>query len=183
MISLNFFVVVLIAISLSMDAFSVALSLGTLNISTKCSLLMGACVALFHFFMPIIGAILGNLFITSLHIEGHFLASIIFFYIAILMFKDFKSDEKENININFLGMVIFALGVSLDSFGVGFAMHDLSWKLIISALIFSTSSFLFTFSGLQLGKKLNSLVGRYSILIGGFIMVALAILNLCQFLL
>ena len=85
------------------------------------------------------------------------------------MFKDFKK-EDEVFKLSILGALLFAIGVSLDSLCVGFALQ-LDW---ISAG--------FTYLGLSLGGVLNSLVGEYSVLVGAAIMAILGILNFCQFL-
>ena len=174
---MNLFVIFLIAISLSMDAFSLALSIGTMSLSQKTNVFLSAVVGVFHFFMPILGSILGFVFVTSLHVNAHFLSGIIFLYIAILMFKDYKEDEEEKVRLSFLGIIIFALGVSLDSFGVGFALNSHGIYRFVASSVFSITSFTFTFLGLNLGKKLNLLIGRYSILFGASIMTILALIN------
>ena len=46
--------VMLIAISLSMDAFSLSLAYGTLNLEKKYINLLSIIVGVYHFFMPII---------------------------------------------------------------------------------------------------------------------------------
>lgn len=179
---MNFYVIFLIAISLSMDAFSLALSFGTLSLSRKMNFILSSTVGVFHFFMPVLGTLLGVIFINKLHIEAHFLSAIIFAYIAFVMFKDFREEKTESIKLSIVGILIFALGVSLDSFGVGFALHLSGINLVKSALTFTVVSFCFTFIGLNLGKKLSSLVGVYSVLVGSIIMFILAVINFCQFL-
>ncbi len=100
-----------------------------------------------------------------------------------MMFKDYKNDDRENINISFWGVLIFALGVSLDSFGIGFALNLDVVDRMISSIVFACTSMVFTFLGLSLGGKLNDLIGKYSILLGAIIMGLLAFINFCQFLL
>lgn len=165
-----------------MDAFSLALSLGTLSYPRRTNLILAGVVGVFHFFMPIIGSFLGTFFISKLHVEAHFLSGIIFMYIAILMFKDFKEEKCEHLNLSVVGVLLFALGVSLDSFGVGFAMIMEGLTIIKTPLVFTVVSFAFTFAGLTLGKKLNNLVGIYSVLVGAIVMSLLALVNICQFL-
>lgn len=174
---------VLIAISLSMDAFSLALSVGTIIKNKRKWALISGIVGIFHFFMPLIGASLGHLFMTNLHIQADFLESIIFFYIAIVMFKDFKKEDDENIDLSFFGIFIFAFGVSLDSFGIGFTFSMDLIRILLAVSIFSIISASFTFMGLMFGDKLQKRIGDYSILFGALIMSILAIINFCQLLL
>jgi putative Mn2+ efflux pump MntP len=162
-----------------MDAFSLALSIGTMGFSLKNAFLLSFCTGIFHFFMPIFGSILGATFINHFHINTAFLSGIIFTYIALCMLKEFKEDDEKPFVMNLTSTLIFALGVSLDSFGVGFVLQGAN--RLISPLIFSGFSFSFTFLGLELGKALNKIIGRISILLGALIMIILALLNFVNF--
>lgn len=177
---MNYLVVLLIAVSLSMDAFSLALSLGTLAFPLKLRVGLASLTGAFHFFMPLLGTFLGSVFVDALHIDVHLLSFSIFFYIAIVMFKDFKTGEAVNFKLTILGALIFAFGVSLDSFGIGVALQLSGLKMINSFLIFTLMSFSFTLLGLNLGNRLNSLIGEYSVLLGALIMMGLALFNLIQ---
>ena len=57
----SFLTILLIAISLSMDAFSLALVYGLLIYSKKRKLLLSIIVGIYHFFMPLIGMLFGNI--------------------------------------------------------------------------------------------------------------------------
>ncbi len=54
----------LIAISISMDAFSLSLLYGTKNINNKTIIMQSILVGIFHFFMPLFGLFLGKRIIT-----------------------------------------------------------------------------------------------------------------------
>lgn len=179
-IILNFLTAILVAVSLSMDAFSLALSLGTLNISIKKSLILSITVGLLHFFMPILGFLLGFSFVNKLHIDTHLFSGIIFLYISIQMFKEIKKNEVEPIiKLNFLGIVAFAIGVSLDSFGIGFTLTP---GILTTTIIFALFSFTFTFLGLLLGKLLNKYIGSIAIIFGASTMTTLSLINFVKFL-
>lgn len=165
-----------------MDAFSLALSIGTLGFGKKVNLALAGCVGVFHFIMPALGTFLGGIFLRKIGVDVHILSGAIFLYIATMMFKDFKK-EDEVFKLSLLGALVFAFGVSLDSFGVGFALQLPLIEAAKSFSIFTLCSAGFTYLGLNLGMYLNSLVGDYSILIGAVIMTILGILNFCQFLL
>lgn len=178
-IFLNFIYVLAIAISLSMDAFSLALTIGTLKFSNKICLSLAVLVGIFHFMMPSLGTILGGVFCSSIHMNLHVVSGIIFMYIAVMMFKDYKR-EDEVFKLSITGALMFALGVSLDSFGVGFTMQTDIVERLQSFLVFTCTSGIFTFLGLKLGGVLKSIIGSYSILLGACIMTILGIINFCQ---
>lgn len=165
-----------------MDAFSLAVSIGTMSISKLKTLILSSIVGIFHFIMPLIGSFVGLAFLSKFKLNINFLSGVIFFYIGIQMFKEFKEENSNKINLNLLGMIIFAIGVSLDSFGVGMTFNCTFEKKIIYSLIFSIFSAFFTLLGLILGKFINKLIGDYAIVLGSFIMCILAIINFCQFL-
>ena len=53
--------VILMAISLSMDAFSLSLVYGTFGIDKKNKILLSLIVGCFHFVMPLFGMFIGDL--------------------------------------------------------------------------------------------------------------------------
>ena len=56
----------LIAIALSMDTFSVSLSLGTANIPIEKGIFLSIAVGIMHFIMPILGMLIGDDTITEI---------------------------------------------------------------------------------------------------------------------
>ena len=68
MIKLKIITIFLIAVSLSMDAFSLALIYGTQGITKKDKVLLSLIVGIYHFIMPLIGVTIGN---CSIGTEGH----------------------------------------------------------------------------------------------------------------
>ena len=56
---MEIFVIMIIAVSLSMDAFSLSLAYGTVNLDKKSRLKLSIIVGLYHFFMPLLGNLIG----------------------------------------------------------------------------------------------------------------------------
>ncbi len=61
--------IILLAISLSLDAFSLALSYGIFNIEYKIKLKTSLITGIFHFIMPLIGNKFGNILISIIKIK------------------------------------------------------------------------------------------------------------------
>ena len=89
--------------------------------------------------------------------------------------ESFSSKEKVH-ELKFLEMLLFGLAVSIDSFSVGIGIKNISNNMLISSLIFSVTSFIFTYIGLILGNKINKLIGSIATLIGGIILILFGIL-------
>lgn len=168
--------ILLIGIALSMDTFSLSLGVGTFNITNKQALKLAIIVGIMHFFMPILGMLLGNQIIKIFEVQCDILLGIILMFIAIQMLIDIIKKEEEKFNLSFIGMLLFALGVSLDSFSVGLGLRAIYDIPVVCSFVFMSSSAFFTFLGLKLGRKLNDKLGKVSTRFGGLMLFLLGLL-------
>lgn len=164
-----------IAVSLSMDAFSLSLAFGTLNLKKQYINKLSLIVGIYHFIMPLIGLFIGNI-ILKLPINSNIIVTIVLSFIGIEMIIDsFK--KEDNIKIMTLKeMIFFGLAVSIDSLSVGIGLKAITNNYIIAVTTFSVSSIIFTYLGLNLGKKINNLIGKISTLLGGITLLIIGIL-------
>lgn len=175
---MSFLVILLIAVSLSMDAFSLALAYGTLNLDKKYIFKLSLIVGIYHFFMPLIGMFLGGNLLEVLPIKPSLIVFIILCFIGIQMiFETFKEDKKMELK-SILQLLTFGLAVSIDSFSVGIGLKTISNNFLLCSIVFSLSSFIFTYIGLILGKKINQLIGKVSTLLGGIVLILIGIVYL-----
>lgn len=170
--------ILLIAIALSMDTFSLSLSIGSFNISLKKSLILSIIVGIMHFLMPLIGLALGSKIISVLTLKCELLLGIILIVIAIQMLLDLINKKEEQYNLNLLGMLLIAFGVSLDSFSVGLGINALTSNVYLATTIFSICSFIFTLLGLLLGKYASLLIGKYANILGIIILFILGLFHI-----
>lgn len=158
---------VLLGISLSMDAFSLAMSLSRkIKNTNKYAVVVG----LFHFIMPMLGFITYNVIKHVIYIPSKqiFIIVIIFIILGILM------DRKENIE-KFINPILFAFAVSIDSFSIGLSLNS---YLVIASLIFTICSSFFTKMGFYIGFKIKSHKKIPDKFISVFILLALLIYNI-----
>lgn len=170
--------ILLIGIALSMDTFSLSLSLGTFNITNKQALKLSIIVGIMHFFMPILGMLLGEKLISLFELQCDFLLGVILLFIAIQMIIDLIKHEENSFNLNILGMFLFALGVSLDSFSVGLGIKAITENINLATSIFAICSFIFTFTGIMIGKFANKFIGTYASIFGVVILFILGIVHI-----
>ena len=138
-----FFTCVLIGISLSMDAFSLALLYGTYGLSKKDELMLSTIVGLFHFFMPLIGLFFGNVVFHYLMVDSNFVVGIIFGLLGIEMFISSFRSEEVKILIGFVPFLLFGLSVSIDSLTTGIGLSSISDNyLMVSSIFMFFSAFL-----------------------------------------
>ena len=168
-------IILIIAVSLSMDAFSLSLVYGTSNLSKRNIKLLSLIVGLYHFFMPLIGLLFGNQLFNYKNINTDFVVLMILIIIGVQMIL--SSNKKIEIKkLDNIEMILFGLVVSMDSFSLGITLPTITNKIFISSIIFSITSMIFTYSGLHLGKQINKKIGIYSNKIAGIILIVLGIL-------
>ena len=173
---MNIIPIFVIAVSLSMDAFSLALAYGTISMSKREIKRLSFIVGIYHFFMPIFGMLIGNFITKLLPVDEDIITLIIFSFIGInMIIESFKNEEKLK-KMKLGEMVLFGFAVSIDSFSVGIGINNISNNFIMCSIIFSLTSFLFTYIGLILGNKLNQLIGKISTILGGITLIILGII-------
>lgn len=172
---MHILIVLTIAVSLSMDAFSLALAYGTLNLEKKDIKLLSLIVGVYHFFMPLLGLFVGKLILQFIK-NPDLIVFLVLCVIGVQMIlESFKKTDKLNY-MSITELLLFGLAVSVDSFSVGIGLTSISNHFILCSLIFSFSSFLFTYLGLRLGKKINLIFGKVSTFVGGMVLIFLGIL-------
>lgn len=166
----------LVAIGLSMDAFSLSIVYGTLGFTKKRVIALSSIVGIFHFFMPLLGSAIGAVILHFIPVDQDLIVGVIFMVIAIQMIMSTcKSEEIMNI-VGIGSLLLFGFTVSIDSFSVGIGLSAISNNHLLSVTIFSIISALFTFFGLIIGNKLNSVFGKISTWIGSIILIILSLI-------
>ena len=149
----NILIYFVMAIGLSMDAFSLALAYGTTKIPINKKVLLSITVGIFHFFMPKLGALIGTELLLNYIAKANYLVGIIFLIQAIEMLLS-RKEEKTGSITNMISIILFSFTVSIDSFSVGIALSLTTTDINSPCIIFALISTLFTFLGVELGSKI-----------------------------
>lgn len=168
----------IIGVSLSMDTFSISLSIGTFNITKRKVIFLCSLVGIMHFFMPLIGSFLGYKVVTYLNINVNFLLGIILLFIAIEMIIDLIKSDDKYFELNVFNMILVSLSVSLDSFSTGLGLSAITNNILLSGFIFSTCAAAFTFLGLLIGKCSGEKIGIYANIVGVLLLVFLGLFHI-----
>lgn len=158
--------IILIALSLSMDAFALAISYGIYSLNIKKMIITAISVGMFHFFMPLLGNIIGISLFEYTIIKPKIVLFIIFLILSIDMLISFFEKKSNLRKLNLLGIIFFSFSVSFDSFSVGLAINYIYDNIILCVSIFCIISALCTFLGFVFGKTINRKIGKYSFLLG-----------------
>lgn len=179
----------LIALSLSMDAFAVSLSAAACskNLTRAHMLRAAAAFGLFQFLMPLAGWLLGSSFSTLICHADHWIAFGLLALVGGKMLFEVYEEWKEEPNPNICPAdeiekrdlsskrIVFALAVatSVDALavGLGFAaigQNALFPSVVIGLVTFSVCALAFAF-----GKRVGLALGRYAQVAGGFVLIGI----------
>lgn len=172
---MSLIVIFMLAVGLSMDAFSLSMIYGTLNLPKKMQKLMSIMVGIFHFFMPLLGYQIGELILKVIKINPDILVGIIFIILGIEMILSLKKEDQVKILTGIASVIFFAFTVSIDSFSIGVGFGVANVKMLLPCIIFSLTSAVFTYLGVILGKKLSDKFGSITTIIGAIILLVLGI--------
>ena len=174
--------ILLIGVSLSMDAFAVSVTNGlTLkNFNFRHALWMGLYFGGFQFLMPLLGCLLGS---TVSHYIMRFGPYISFALLAFIggkmLLESIRPGEEETAGMTALShksLLAAAVATSIDALAVGvsFAFQE-DVKLLPSCLLIGCTTFVISFGGAMLGSRIPGLNGRKAGIVGGLVLIGIGV--------
>lgn len=159
-----------IGISLSIDAFSLSLALGTIIKKKQRIILFPIIVGIFHFIMTSTGNKIGYLLSEIAKLPLKKISGIIFIYLAIETYQNKNKSEEIKV-FSLFKQICVAFLVSIDSILVGLAYGVKREKIILAAIIFLVESSFFTYLGIKIGDKIQKNIDNYSTYFGTIILL------------
>jgi putative Mn2+ efflux pump MntP len=172
-------VIVLIALGLAMDSFSVSITRGFSNYQNKMSteaMKVGFFFGLFQAIMPIIGWLVGLSIIDLISGFDHWIAFGLLTFIGIRMIYESLASESKKIatSSSLKVLIMLSIATSIDALAVGLSLSFLEASIVTPAIIIGITTFSLSFLGVYLGKKLGSCFKRIGIL-GGAILIVIGL--------
>lgn len=174
------FNILLIAVALSMDTFSLSLGLGTYNLPKDKILKISITVGIMHFLMPFLGDMIGDKIVSFFSLNHNFFLGCILLFIAGNLLLEIRKEEKINLDLSLVGIFLFAFGVSIDAFSTGLGLSAITQNKMQAMLIFSIVSFIFTWIGLHIGKIASERLGKKASILGLILLIYLGITHLLK---
>lgn len=163
----------IMAFALGMDAFSVGLGMGMYQLRMRQIFKIGITIGIFHVWMPLVGILAGKFLSEKFGTFASLLGGLLLILLGIQMiWSSLKKDQESVITPVGMGLLLFALSVSLDSLSVGLTLGIYGAKTIMAILCFGIAATILTWSGLLIGRKVQGLLGVYSEALGGSILLA-----------
>ncbi|WP_078556977.1 manganese efflux pump MntP family protein [Bacillus alkalicellulosilyticus] len=165
------------ATALGMDAFSIALGMGMIGLRYKQIFQIGVTIGAFHVLMPLIGIMAGKLISQHFGMLATMIGGGLLVFLGLQMaYSSLKSEEESRMaSPEGIGLLVFAITVSLDSFSAGLSLGVLGAKTVLTVLSFGVMSMLLAWAGLLTGSKFKGIIGSYGELLGGCILLGFGI--------
>jgi len=167
---------ILIGISLSMDAFAVSICKGLSvgKIKPKHMITAGLWFGGFQALMPLIGYLLGSTFEQYITSIDHWVAFILLGIIGFNMIKESREEESEaDASFGFKAMLVLAIATSIDALAVGITFAFLKVEVILAVTLIGVTTFLFSAAGIKIGSVFGDKYKSKAEFFGGAVLMAL----------
>lgn len=172
-----------IAVGLSMDAFSVAVckGLSVCQVKKKQMLTVGLYFGFFQGLMPLIGYLLGTGFQDVIQSIDHWIAFILLALIGINMIRESRG-EAENLDacFTFQAMLPLAIATSIDALAVGVTFAFLKVRIIPAVLFIGITTFVISCAGVLIGNRFGAKYKSKAELAGGIVLILMGIKILAE---
>ena len=182
---MTFITVLLIAFALSLDAFATSISCGIKlrRVRVAHFLKIAGAFGIFQALMPLIGYGVGRFIKDYIQAFDHWIAFGVFFALAAKTLYDafFGQDEDEESGCKECQcekhscLLFLAVATSIDAFVIGLVFALYNVNLIWSVLLIGVVTFIISLAGCFIGNRARKWFGKWSEIIAGLILLALAI--------
>jgi manganese efflux pump family protein len=171
--------VLLLALALSADAFSVALVVGLRCSAPRQIFRLSWHFGLFQALMPFVGAAGGVALRSLLHGTERYVAfGVLASLGAHMLWDSFRNEDtiRESLDpTRGWSLVGLSLATSLDALGAGVGLALAGASLLRSCAIIGVTAGLATLAGMLLGARVERTAGRLTGGLGGLVLIVLAV--------
>lgn len=177
---MNLMDIIMIGVGLSMDAVAVSLTNGmTYHMGRDKKIMMPVFFGVFQGLMPLLGYFTGGVFSEWLVKYSGVIIFVILGFLGIRMVKEGLSHElsekKEPTEMTYGVLFMQAIATSIDAFAVGIAFCAMKVSVWFSAGVISVTTLLCSLIAVLLGKKFGEWLGKKAEVLGGSILLILAL--------
>ncbi|MBU1086946.1 MAG: manganese efflux pump MntP family protein [Candidatus Omnitrophica bacterium] len=187
---MNIFVLIGIAIGLSLDAFTVSVTNSTIikNLGLRHGLRMSLFFGFSQMIMPIIGWAAGLTF--SQYIQGfdHWIAFGLLAFVGGRMIwsglarnkrTDSSNDENNQDCRHLPTLFVLSIATSIDAMAVGLSFALIKISIIFPSIIIGIITFFMSLIGYFIGRKIGEKLNFELDIVGGLILIGIGIKILC----
>ncbi|MEM3618466.1 MAG: manganese efflux pump MntP family protein [Candidatus Bathyarchaeia archaeon] len=171
--------ILVIAVGLAMDAFSVSIAYGiTAKGNGKANALkMASSFGAFQAFMPVIGWLMGVEILGLIAGFDHWLAFLLLALIGCKMIYEavIAKHQPRNRRLDLSTLLLLSVATSIDAMAVGLSFAFLKISITMPIAIIGTITFTLSFMGATIGDKLGKTLPDKIEVLGGLILIAIGL--------
>jgi len=178
---MTFFDLLLIALSLAMDAFAVAVTIGLSmpNPTIKHMLIVGLYFGIFQAVMPLIGYLLGTQFAQQINIFGFWISFILLAFIGGKMIFDSllegKNHAVKHISVSYKNMIPLAFATSIDAAVIGVSFSLVGAEIISALWLIGVITLVLSVVGVKIGQMFGVKFKSKAEFLGGLVLILMGI--------
>ncbi|MBO4553410.1 manganese efflux pump [bacterium] len=171
--------ILLLGVSLSMDAFAVSICQGLClpKFSLKHMLVIGLWYGAFQTLMPIIGFLLSSRCAGMIESFDHWIAFALLVMIGFNMIRESLKKEENTLtaSLAFFTMLKLAIATSIDALAVGVSLAMLQKEIFLPAVMIGCTTFTISAVGVVFGKAIGEKLRSKAAIVGGVILIGLGL--------
>lgn len=173
------FEVIVLALALSMDAFAVAIGLGSKHACRVLPLALKSAIyfGLFQALMPMIGYLGGRGVIGWVEAYAPWIAFLLLVLIGGKMIYESMSEgiEEDIAAITHRVMLLLAIATSIDAMAAGFSLTLLGVNPLLACALIGAVTFVFSGLGVFIGARSGTWLESKAELFGGIVLILIGI--------
>ena len=181
MTQLDFLSLLLIALSLSLDCFAVAVSASVAmpRVSYLLALRTAFAFGSAQFLMPVLGWLAGRTIVDIISGFDHWVAFVLLAAVGgRMLWESFHSREGRTQTADITrGILLLTLAVatSIDALAVGLSFAFLKINIVAASATIGVVAFIVSMLGFTLGRRVGGVLGRQAKIAGGAILIAIGL--------
>ena len=177
---MDIFSMLLLAIGLAMDAFSVSITRGMiLKCNFKYALTIAIFFGAFQALMPVAGWLAGEQLASLVELWAPWIAFILLALVGGKMIYEGLQEEDKDEDVcrvfSIRDILILSVATSIDAFAVGVTFAFLNTPILLPIIIIGLVTFVLSFMGVYLGKRVGHLFGNKIEVLGGLILIGIGL--------
>ena len=175
-------IILLLALSLGMDAFAASVSCGMAPCFRRKQVLwLGLYFGSFQAGMAFLGSFIGTHFDANIGMIGRYVAFALLVFIGGKMVQSALSKKAEACEFPALShgrMTVLAIATSIDALAAGFGLIFLGVHIFMACLVIGLVAAILSIAGGLLGERVAQRFCKRAELVGGLVLIALGIRSL-----
>ena len=174
---MNHIELLLIAVGVAMDAFSVAICVGAVwrALDRRGAWRLALHFGFFQFLMPVLGYYSAVSFRDYITEYDHWLAFFLLLYLGINMIREANEACHVKKDYSVKEMAVLAIATSIDALAVGISLAFLNTDIWSASILIGVVTFAIAAFGGLAGFKLGAMAGKRADVVGGLVLIFIGV--------